>query len=195
VPLARTAAKVTAVEPAGAMMEIMKQNVHGASLDNVTLVQATWEAADVRPHDIVTCAHAMYMSVDFAAFVRKMEEKARRRCYMAMRLFPIDGVIQELSEKIHGNRHDGPNFIIGYNALFQMGIYGNVLIEDANRHWTDGSVDDAFARAKRHLHLEDYPEHDNLIRETLERRLMSKDGVYIWPDGMHSVLVWWDIAK
>ena len=195
VPLAKVAAKVTAVEPAGAMMEILKGNVQGAGVNNVEFVQAAWEAAGVERHDIVTCAHAMYMSADFGAFVRKMEAKARRRCYMAMRLFPIDGIIQEVSEEITGLRHDGPNFIVGYNALYQMGIYGNVLIEDSNRHWTDDTVESAFARAKRHLHLEDDTEYDRLIHETLKRRLTYKDGVYTWPDGMHSVLVWWDVVR
>lgn len=195
VPLAKAAAKVTAVEPAGAMLEILKKNAYEAGLANVEYVNSTWEQAEVGMHDVVGCAHAMYMSADFAAFVRKMEAKARRRCYLAIRHFPIDGIIQELSMKIYGNPHDGPNFIIGYNALYQLGIYANVLMEYVQHRWNDETIDDAFARAKRHLYLEGLATHDKLIRETLERRLTYKDGVYAWPDGMNSALVWWDVVK
>ncbi len=195
VPLAKAAARVTAVEPAAPMMDILKSNAKNAGASNIDFVQSKWEDAAVGEHDIVTCAHAMYMSTDLAAFVRKMESKARKRCYMAMRHFPIDGIIQELSMKIHNTPHDGPNFIVGYNALYQMGIYGNVLIEDSTKKWEDETIDAAFERAKRHLHLEGIETHDELIRKTLERRLTYKDGVYTWPDGMHSVLVWWDVVK
>jgi hypothetical protein len=76
-----------------------------------------------------------------------------------------------------------------------MGIYANVLMEYVQHRWTDETIDDAFARAKRHLHREGLKTHDKLIRETLERRLTYKDGVYAWPDGMNSALVWWDVAK
>jgi FkbM family methyltransferase len=194
VPLAKVVAKVTAVEPAGAMLAILKNNANDAGLTNIEYVQANWEQAEVSMHDVVGCAHAMYMSADFAAFVRKMESSARRRCYLAIRHFPIDGVIQELSMKIYGNPHDGPNFIIGYNALYQMGIYANVVMEYVQHRWRDDTAGEAFARAKRHLHLEGLGTYDALIRETLERRLTYKDGVYAWPDGMNSALVWWDVA-
>lgn len=195
VPLAKAAAKVTAVEPAGAMLDILKSNVAEAGLTNVDYVNATWEQAEVGMYDVVGCAHAMYMSPDFALFIHKMESKARRRCYLAIRHFPIDGIIQELSMKIYGNPHDGPNFIIGYNALYQLGIYANVLMEYVQHRWMDDTADEAFARAKRHLHLEGLETYDKLIRETLERRLTYKDGVYAWPDGMNSALVWWDVVK
>jgi FkbM family methyltransferase len=195
VPLAQVAARVTAVEPAGAMMDILKRNVAETGKTNVDFVQSRWEDAEVGMHDIVTSAHSIYMSLDFAAFVHKMEAHARRRVYIAMRHFPIDGIIQELSIKIYGNRHDGPNFIIGYNALYQMGIYANVLMEDVQHRWTDATVEDAFARAKRHLHLEGNAAYDDLLRETLKRRLTFKDGVYSWPDGMNSALVWWEVTK
>lgn len=194
VPLAEVASKVTAIEPAGAMMDILKRNAGEAGVvDKVNLVSSTWEEADVAVHDVVTCAHAMYMSPDFVNFVRSMESHARRSCYMGIRHFPINGIIQELHREIYGYPHDGPNFIIAYNALYQMGVYGNVLMEELQHRWSDTTLESAFKRAKRHLHLQEPSEHDELIRETLERRLKFKNGLYSWPDGMNSALIWWKV--
>ncbi len=195
VPLAEAAKKVTSIEPASAMLDILKKNVSEAGLGNVEIIQSSWESADVEPHDIAACAHAMYMSPDLAGFVRKMEKNAKRRCYMAMRLLPADGIMAELSFKIHKSRHDAPNFLIAYNALYGMGIYTNVLLEDSGYHWTDDNIESAFERAKKHLHLDDLAEYDNIILETLKRRLVLKDGVYHWPDGMRSALLWWDVKS
>jgi hypothetical protein len=73
-----------------------------------------------------------------------------------------------------------------------MGFYANVLMESRPvRFWTDPSLDAAVARAKRHLHLTG-KEKETSIRDILSRRLVLEDGVYRWPDGMRSALVWWD---
>ena len=136
----------------------------------------------------------MYMSADLAAFVRKMEAHARRMCYLGIRHFRNDGIIQELSAGIHGTRHDSPNFVIAYNALCQMGIYASVLLEDFRRTWTDATLENAFARAKRHLHIEHDASHDGLVMDTLRRRLAHDGGVYRWPDSMTTALVWWRVG-
>jgi SAM-dependent methyltransferase len=194
VPLAKTAARVTAVDPSEAMLDILKHNAEEEGVtDKIDVISATWENAITELHDFVICFHAMYMSADFAAFVHKMKAHAKKRCYLGLRHFPIDGIIQELTVKIHGSRHDSPNFIIGYNALYQMGIYANVVIEEFQHAWRDEIMETAFDRAKRHLHVEDTQIHDTLIRETLDRRLVFKDGMYNWPDCMTTALVWWEV--
>ena len=192
IPLARIARNVTAVEPSDTMQDILRQNVADASLDNIQIVPAGWKEASVEPHGVVVCAHAMYSSPDFAEFVGKMERHARKECYLAMRLPPHDGIIGELSLSIYGQRHDSPNAIIAYNALYSMGIYASVMVEDSTYHWTSPDIDSALARAKRHLHLGSSTEYDELIYQTLNRRLIYQDGGYIWPDGMRGALVWWE---
>ncbi len=193
IPLAKNAARITAVDPSEAMLTILKQNAAASGVaDKIEIIQQPWEEAEVGLYDFVISFHAMYMSPDFAGFVHKMETHTRRRCYLGLRHFPIDGIIQELSTKIHGTRHDSPNFIIGYNALYQMGIYGNVIIEDFQHNWIDETTEDAFNRAKRHLLIENTSTHDTLVRDTLKRRLISQEGKYLWPDCMTTALVWWE---
>ena len=70
-----------------------------------------------------------------------------------------------------------------------------MLVEPSLRCWTDDNLEDALQRARRHLRLGDNPTHDNLIRETLARRLSFKDGQYCWPDGMRSAMMWWEPSR
>jgi len=194
IPLAKTIKSVTAIEPTSGMTDILRENIGNAGLGNVDIFSQTWEDASPAIHDIVLCAHAMYGSPDLATFVRKMESFSRKRCYLALRLPPADGIMAELSFKIYGCRHDSPDAVIAYNALYTMGIHANVLVENGMANWANDTLEDAFNRARRHLRLgtSATTTYDELIYSTLNRRLSFSNGVYSWPDGMRSALLWWN---
>jgi SAM-dependent methyltransferase len=193
IPFARVARSVTAVEPSPGMAALLRDNAAAEGLTNIRLVDAAWEDAQVEPHDVAFCSHATYASLDLVAFVRRME-RSGRVCFVVMRMPSHDGVMRELSGRIRGQPYDSPNFWVGYHALYDMGIYANVVIEPFVRCWTDENLDDALQRARRHLRLDD-TSHDELIRETLARRLVIRDGRYCWPDGMRSAMMWWEPSR
>ncbi|OPY80266.1 MAG: Mg-protoporphyrin IX methyl transferase [Syntrophus sp. PtaU1.Bin005] len=195
IPLAGTGRKVTAIEPTAAMADMLRENLGRAGIQNAEIQLQSWEDASPGMHDLVICAHGMYGSSDLAAFVRKMEQCARKRCYLAIRLPPADGILGELSLKISGCRHDSPDAIIAYNALYTLGIYANVLIEEGMTNWVNVSLEDAVRRARKHLNLGISEAYDDLISSTLNRRLKFSGGVYTWPDGMRSALLWWRPAS
>jgi len=191
-PIAGRVGRVTAVEPLEGMRQVLVERAKSHGITNLDVVDIPWLEADVAPHDVAIAAHATYTTTDLLRFVRKMDACARHTCYLALRVPAHDGVIGELSQRVHGRWHDSPNFIVGYNLLLSAGFYGNVLMEPwPLRSWNDKSLDEAVARAKRHLHLED-GSRDDAIRDVLSRRLQFIDGVYHWPDGMRSALIWWD---
>ncbi|MCL4534350.1 MAG: class I SAM-dependent methyltransferase [Bacteroidetes bacterium] len=190
-PVARVARQVTAVEPSSSMLEVLKENVAAESLANVRFVQGRWEQVEIAPHDFALCSHAMYTSPDLIGFVSKMERAARQMCFLVMRVPAHDGVLAELNRAVRGHPYDSPNFVVGYNALLSAGFLPNVLVEPSLRPWANLTLDGAFDRAKRHLRLPD-DTHDALIKETLARRLVYRDGHYYWPDGMRSALLWWE---
>lgn len=195
IPMARVAKRVTALDASPQMLDILRENAAEEGCTNIDTVQARWDEIEVEPHDVVVSSHSMYGAADLAAFVRKMEGSATGLCFLAMRVPSHDGVMAELSRHVHGHGHDSPNFIIGYNAILSMGIYANVMMEPIVSHWTNDSLEDAFGRAKRHLMLAaDDSSHDDFIRQVLARRLVLRDGVYHWPDGMRSGLAWWEVA-
>lgn len=192
IPLARIAKRVTAVEPTTSMVSLLKENIDTTNLDNVDIINSTWEEVTIEPHDITVCAHAMYSSLDLAAFVQKMEKYSVKRCYLSLRIPPADSILGELAEKIFQRHFDSPNAILAFNALYSLGIYPNVIIEDGIKNWTNSSIEEAFSRAKQHLYLDNTTEYDDLISETLKRRLHYANNVFIWPDGMRSALLWWN---
>jgi hypothetical protein len=184
---------VTALEPSESMRSILQQNLAVQGVRNVKVMPGRWEETEIEPHDFVLCSHAMYTSPDIVGFARKMDQTARQACFMLMRVPAVDGVMAELCRALRGHPHDSPNFVVGFNALLNAGFCPNVLMESRLRCWHNGSLDDAFERARRHLRLGD-DTHDTLVRHTLERRLIFRDGEYWWPDGMRSALVWWRVA-
>lgn len=191
-PMARKVRRVTAVEPLQGMRQVLVERAAAQRITNLDVLDAPWLTAQVPPHDAVVAAHATYTTTDLLGFVRKMEMSARQSCYLALRVPAHDGIIGELSERINRRWHDSPNFVVGYNLLLSAGFHPNVLMEPtAVRRWTDPTPEAAMARAKRHLHLDD-DRHDAVIREVLSHRLVFADGIYRWPDGMRSALIWWD---
>ncbi len=195
IPFARVARSVTAVDPSAGMAAALFQKAAAEGLSNIRQVNAAWEDAQVEPHDVAFCSHAMYSSPDLAGFVRKMELKARGICFLAMRIPSHDGVMRELSCRVHGQPHDSPNFWVGYQALYDMGIYASVVMEPGIRCWADDSLDAALQRARRHLGLGCNTAFDDEIREALARRLSFRDGRYHWPDGMRSAMIWWEPSR
>jgi SAM-dependent methyltransferase len=193
-PLADKARQVTAIEPSEKMLNLLQDNILSSKKTNILIVRSTWEnAADIKTHDIAVCAHGIYTSPDFSGYIRKMEKLASKQCYLELRLPPADGVIGELYQQIYGVFHDSPNAVVAYNALYEMGIYPNMMIEEGISNWVDHTLDEAKDRAKFHLHLKDV-NYDILIKKILSKRLHLRDNSYIWPDGMRSALIWWNTA-
>jgi hypothetical protein len=124
-----------------------------------------------------------------------MEQYTRKACHLEIRLPPVDGVIAELSNAIYGRLFDSANAVIAYNALYSMGIYANLVVENEIYPWVNNTLEEAFKRAKRHLHLDSTNAYDKLIRDTLHKHLRLDNNVYVWPDGMRSALLWWSPSK
>ncbi len=190
IPMAMACRKVTALDAHPPMLELLRENAAAENIRNIETVLDDWATAEVASHCHVLSSHSVYNSPDIAGFVRKMEACALKTCYLVMRVPPHNGIIGELSRRIHGTFHDSPNFIVGYNALLQMGIAGHVVMEEHARPWHNQTLEEALSRAKRHLHLET-DTHDNLVMDMLKEHLVVRDGRYWWPDGMRSALVWW----
>lgn len=83
-PLALRCRHVTAVEPSPAMGEGFRAVAAEAGIANVSLVQSTWEEADVPPADVVLCSNVLYTVRDAAPFVRKLDRHARQKVLVVL---------------------------------------------------------------------------------------------------------------
>jgi 2-polyprenyl-3-methyl-5-hydroxy-6-metoxy-1,4-benzoquinol methylase len=190
--MAQHARSVTVVEPSPAMIEVMRKNLAEVGVHNVEIVQGKWPEAKVEKHDLTLCSHAMYGLTDFAGFVRSLEAATRKMCVLILRA-PIPEDLQSIAAKhIWGQPYDSPDFQVAYNALLQMGIFANVIMEDSGLWppWGNSSMDEAFAEMKRKLNLA-ISEHDDYLKDLLSKNLRFQDGRYLWPRGIRSALVYW----
>ena len=62
IPLARVARRVTVVEPAPGMRDILTEKINQGGIPNIVVLPQRWEEADCEPHEVVICAHVMYAS-------------------------------------------------------------------------------------------------------------------------------------
>lgn len=192
--LARHAHRVTAVEPSPAMRGVMERHLDEQGIDNVRIAAGAWPDVEVEPHDISLCAHAMYGWRDLAAGIRAMERVTRVRCFLLMRAPTLDGVMAEASRRVWGHPYDSPNFWIAYNALGQMGIPADVVMEDRGLwgSWTHDTLDEALAELKDRLGVPEPHGADADLRALLEHHLEPRDGSLVWPPGVRSALVSWE---
>lgn len=194
--LAPFAARITAVEPSPAMLDVLRETLAAQDITNVDVLQAAWPHAEVPDHDFSLCSHAMYGFPDLPAFVRRMEQVTRRTCFLVLRAPSTGSVMAEAALHLWGHPHDSPNFQIAYNVLLQMGIRPNVLFEDEGlwQPWTSDTLADALAEVKRRFALKT-PEHDAFLADLLRRRLREEDGRFVWPPGVRSALVYWQVGR
>jgi len=91
--------------------------------------------------------------------------------------------------------YDSPNFQVAYNALLQMGIYPNVLMEIGKpwEPWLNSSMEEALSELKNRLAVHDTPEHDGFLKKLLDDHLIEKNDQVVWPVGNRSALVYWDV--
>jgi len=171
--------------------------VKEAGLNNVDIVNSRWPEAKVDRHDLTFCSHAMYGFSDFASFIRTIESVTRRLCVLVMRAPTPDDLLGMVSSHIYGQPYDSPDFQVAYNALLQMGIFPNVLMENSGLWdpWVSPSLEDAIEEVKKKLGLQETGEHDGYIKDLVSRKLTQQDGKYAWPRSLRSALVYWNISS
>jgi SAM-dependent methyltransferase len=193
--LSKYVAGITAVEPSEAMRGVLLENTTEAGIGNVTQNAGEWPRLDIPRHDYSLASHSMYGCRDFRAFVKKMIEVTERRCFLLMRAPLVDSIMAQASLRIFGQPYDSPNFQVGFNALLQMGLFPNVLMEAELWHpWRHDSLEEALSEVKSRLLVQDSTTHDAFLSGLLADRLTREEnGQYVWPRETRSALVYWDV--
>ena len=191
--MARHAGRVTALEPSAAMREIMARNARQAGIENVAMVEGGWPETAVQRHDFTLASHSMYGYTDLETFVRRMEQKTGNTCFLILRLAPEDSLMARIAKRVWGHPHDSPNFQVAFNALIQMGIHANVLMETPIHWepWTHDTIEAAVAEVAARFDLAQDSPHLPYIEEMLRAHLTRQEGGYVWPPGTRSALVYW----
>jgi SAM-dependent methyltransferase len=198
IPLARRAATVTALEPSPAMREGLRRNLAEQQISNVTVLAGRWPEAEVEPHDVVLCAHAMYGAEDLVAFVERLVDAARRRCTLLLRAPSRDSLMAQAAQIVWGHPHFAPDFTVAYNVLLDMGLHPDVTMEQGTRWRADASesLEEALADVKDRLAVPAADDrYDADLDDLLRRRLVPAQGRLSWPGTLRSALVTWSTAE
>ena len=195
-PLARLARRVVAVEPSAAMREQLLENAAEAGVTNLVVVEGEWPAAAerVEPADVVICAHVLYPVAEVEPFLRALDVKARRACFVQLRIGQREGPYLELFERVWGEpRHLAPTAVDLFAVAYELGFMANFEVVPFPAWRRFDSVDEAVENARQDVLN---PEgKDELVRAYVEPRLERVDGKLALPnETRHAGVVWWQKA-
>ena len=190
--LAKRLKKVTAVEPAPAMVKVLKEEASLQELRNLNIIELPWDQADVGEHDIIICANLPSFVVDAPGFLEQIRGLGRyifhiqnvnpnKDKFFYKELYPII-LKKEYQKKV--------DYLDSYIQFHSLGIYANVNIIEYNFDQPFDDLDEAVDFWKEYLGLETN-EFDNLLYDFLARRLQKKNGNYIFVDRKRSAVIWW----
>lgn len=107
--------KVTAVEPAEGMLNILKEKAGNMGINNIDYINRKWEDAKIGEYDIVLASHSICCTKDPLTFFLRMHECARRFVFLIVFTdFDIMSMV--------GRKATQPSYVLLYNMLCSLGI-------------------------------------------------------------------------
>lgn len=199
VPLAGRVARVTAVEPAAGMVEVMEEYAAEEGVSNLRIVQKRWEEIDPAtdlggPYDLIVASYSLGMP-DIRAAVEAMCEASSGWVY----LFWFAGTtaweqaMVDLWPRLHGREyHRGPKADVLFNVLYSMGICPNmetVRMEHVRRFPDIEAAVDEFREQYRITS----PAQEGILREYLAATLSENGDGFQHSGMMTRVKIWWEV--
>ena len=198
IPLAKIVRSVTVVEPSSGMLARLKENASKHNLANITYIPKKWEDVEIGKgkdieageHDVVIASHSLVMKNIKTAII-KMNNAAKRSVY----IFIVAGRRNEKAgsslwslfnrEKL-GNR---PDYIYLYNILYQLGIYANVEIIDANHNMRFPDLDAAVQHYKTWMNVSG--DDEERLRLYLSENLVKENDAFLLKHKLRTAMIWW----
>ena len=193
-PLALRCRSVVAVEPSASMASVLEQQAEEYGIENVTLVQARWEEAQVDRGDVVLCSHMLYTVLDIEAFVRKLESHARDRVLIVLYNAPPQSQIYPLWKQVHGkDRLPLPSLPQLREVLRELDIDAQVDLMPPQPARGFDNPEQAAEQLSRRLYLAAGSPQAERLEKMLPDLLVEEDGVYRIRDAepLRPALVWW----
>ncbi len=193
-PLALRCKHLTAVEPSPAMAQAFREEAANHNIRNVSLVESTWEDAEVSPADLVLCSHVIYTARRVDEFVQKLTDHATERVLVILHWDPPQSRAYPLWPHVHGETRlalpAGPQFL---EALDEMGVAYNVEDLPAPELHGFQTPDEAWQQTRGMLFLTEGSEKDKLLRATIRDHLEERNGeLYLkGAKPMRPILVTW----
>ena len=180
-PLALRCRHVAVVEPSASMIAHLRESAADAGISNYSVIQATWEDADVSPADLVLCAHVLYGVADLEPFIRKLEASANA---LVVILSFVESPMTRISafwQPVHSEpRIDMPALPELVAALWDMGIYPDVrmLVPIPPDRFETREV--ALAQLRNRLYVKPDTPQDARLQAAMDDLLLENaEGVWV----------------
>jgi len=204
VPMARRAARVTAMDSASGMLDACRANVAAAGLDNVDYLQLDWHEAvageNVPLHDIVICSRTVALGQ-----LERLSEFARKRVAVVMwanapSIPPIlDRIFEGAQDPQNSMRgHGSPDRRLAYNVLYNivydLGFEPNVVVvpDGFTRTFATPEEEYDYLRVLRPM-LPGAQAEAAFLTNVDHFTTTNPDGSVTFLVTTRSVVLWWDV--
>ena len=199
VPLAKVVKGVTVVEPSNGMLSRLNENASKEKLANITSIDKKWEDVelrkDIEEHDIVIASHSLRFMKDIRSALSKMDDTARKCVYLFVVAGRRKNARGSLFSALFRKGKPGPDYIYLYNILYQLGIYANVEIINADRNMQFPDLDTAIQHYKEWMDIKEWKDisekDEEKLRLYLTEKLVEEDGVLWSRHKLRTAMVWW----
>lgn len=196
-PLSPLVRSVTAVEPAGGMVEVLKEHIQSEGLGNITCVQKRWEDVDPArdldtPYDLVIASFSLTMT-DLWAAIQKMDQVADG--LVALYWFVDDSFWEQQylalwPELHHAPFSPGPKAAIVFNLLYQHGIYADVRMLPADKTYRFADMEEAYRFFAPRFSITDHRQ-EQVLRAHMDRtRTVVPGGVAFTTPSTYAKISW-----
>lgn len=193
IPLAKAGKKVTALDAAPSMIDLLEREIERQGIDGIKTVRAAWGEVELKAHDVVLLANVPTILQEPEAFLKKAGSLAKKAVFIIENADPKGDKFyyKELYPLVFnrpfGERSD---YLKTYTALHDMGIYANVEIIDYDFDQPFESVDEAVDFWKEYMGIVT-EEHDRTLRGFLETKLIRKKKILLARFHKRSAIIWW----
>ena len=196
IPLAKNVKGVTVVEPSSGMLARLKENASKENLANITYLPKKWEDVEIGKdieaggHDVVIASHSLVIK-DIKDALVKINDAVKRSVY----IFIVAGRRNEKEGSslwsLFNREKQGlhPDYIYLYNILYQLGIYANVEIIDANHNMQFPDLDAAVQHYKKWMNVSGADEEK--LRLYLSENLVKENDAFWLRHKLRTAMISW----
>lgn len=193
-PLALRAARVHAIDPSPAMLEVLREGMSRHGIDNISLTHGRWplDGAWSPRGDVALMAHVGYDIEDFAGFLDAAEAAVSRRCVAVMRASPSTTPAELLWQEIHAEpRVRLPMLSELLILLLARGSTPEVTLFE-RQSWGHATLEDLIESARRSLWLRPGSARHRRLVASVTERATERDGMWAldWSPVPDGVVTW-----
>ncbi len=196
IPLSSKVNHITAIEPAEAMMNCLKDNINKLKIKNIDCIKKRWEDVNLKdlkcPYDVVLASFSLSMT-DIKKSLIKMNNAASKYVYLIWHIGTPDWEKNYLKlwKKLHQSKyHTVPKTDCLFQILCQMEIFPNLETYNMESFYRFNSIEDALSYFKIEFHITN-KKQEKILLDYLKKSTYKENG-HVGMKGLsHYAVIWW----